>query len=176
MFKAVIFACLFGTMFAFTCDECNMGISKILERFNNEESLMTQGQIQADALCPGSPDPERCFDELPKAWMTIGAIVWPIYLDAKERCDEFCMKKPLLRVTCEECDMVVKRLFEFIMAKETMDGMVEYLSGEGFCAATPDPMQCADEMGRYYPAAIKVLIEYGTPLVPGLCQDIFGVC
>ena len=60
-------------------------------------------------------------------------------------------------MTCDECLGGIQASVEQMLSEEFMMGIVEALSGEGFCGMEEDPELCAQVIAQLIPAALPAL-------------------
>merc|ERR1711990_1292009 len=162
--KAFIFSSvLLALAAADTCSDCTAVVSTIAARLSSEESIAAQQAILVGGLCPGAEDPAECEAALPGLWAGIAAILWPGYWDptAEWMCADICAAPEDTVMTCDDCKMGIQAAIDQMLATETLDAIVEFLSGD-FCASMGDD-RC--------PAIVDVVIRQGLPMLAAAGAD-----
>merc|ERR550532_3840418 len=139
--KAFIFtSALLALATADTCSDCTAVVSTIAARLSSEESIAVQQGILVGGLCPTSEDPALCEANLPGFWANIAAILWPGYWDpsADWMCAPICEAPEDTVMTCDDCKMGIQAGIDQMLAPETLDTIVEFLSAE-LCKDNPTP-------------------------------------
>merc|ERR1711973_836461 len=146
-----------------SCSDCTAVVSHIAGRLSTPESLAAQGEILVGELCPGAPDPEACVSGLPGLWNQIAALLWPGYWDpsADWMCAPICEAPEDTVMTCDDCKMGIQAAIDQMLATETLDAIVEFLSGD-FCASMGDD-RC--------PAIVDAVIRQGLPMLAAAGAD-----
>merc|ERR1719290_28282 len=146
-----------------SCSDCTAVVSHIAGRLSTPESLAAQGEILVGELCPGAPDPEACVSGLPGLWNQIAALLWPGYWDptAEWMCADICAAPEDTVMTCDDCKMGIQAAIDQMLATETLDAIVEFLSGD-FCASMGDD-RC--------PECVDVVIRQGLPMIYAASDD-----
>merc|ERR1719433_1618881 len=155
--KAFIFSsALLALAAADTCSDCTAVVSTIAARLSSEESIAVQQGILVGGLCPTSEDPA-----LREA--NIAAILWPGYWDpsADWMCAPICAAPEDTVMTCDDCKMGIQAGIDQMLAPETLDTIVEFLSGD-FCATTGED-RC--------PEFVDVIIRQGLPMIYAASND-----
>merc|ERR1711990_1024832 len=162
--KAFIFSSvLLALAAADTCSDCTAVVSTIAARLSSEESIAAQQAILVGGLCPGAEDPAECEAALPGLWAGIAAILWPGYWDptAEWMCADICAAPEDTVMTCDDCKMGIQAAIDQMLATETLDAIVEFLSGD-FCASMGDD-RC--------PAIVDAVITQGLPMIYAASDD-----
>jgi len=162
--KAFIFtSALLALAAADTCSDCTAVVSTIAARLSSEESIAVQQGILVGGLCPTSEDPALCEANLPGFWANIAAILWPGYWDpsADWMCAPICAAPEDTVMTCDDCKMGIQAAIDQMLATETLDAIVEFLSGD-FCASMGDD-RC--------PEFVDVIIRQGLPMIYAASDD-----
>merc|ERR1711936_1352599 len=162
--KAFIFSsALLAVAMADTCTDCTAVVSTIGARLMSEESLAAQGAILVGGLCPSTADPAQCEANLPQFWNMIAALLWPGYWDptAEWMCADICAAPEDTVMTCDDCKMGIQAAIDQMLATETLDAIVEFLSGD-FCASMGDD-RC--------PAIVDAVIRQGLPMLAAAGAD-----
>merc|ERR1712241_1594200 len=138
-------------------------VSTIGARLMSEESLAAQGAILVGGLCPSTADPAQCEANLPQFWNMIAALLWPGYWDptAEWMCADICAAPEDTVMTCDDCKMGIQAAIDQMLATETLDAIVEFLSGD-FCASMGDD-RC--------PAIVDAVIRQGLPMLAAAGAD-----
>merc|ERR1712130_143958 len=102
-------------------------------------------------------DPALCEANLPGFWANIAAILWPGYWapSADWMCAPICEAPEDTVMTCGDCKMGIQVGIGQMLAPETLDTIVEFLSGD-FCASTGED-RC--------PEFVDVVIRQGLPMI-----------
>merc|ERR1711970_872387 len=162
--RAFIFSsALLALAAADTCSDCTAVVSTIAARLSSEESIAAQQGILVGGLCPGAEDVAGCEANLPGFWAGIAAILWPGYWDPKAdwQCGPTCEAPEDTVMTCDDCKMGLQADIDQLLATETLDAIVEVLSGD-FCASTGDD-RC--------PEFVDVVIRQGLPMLAAAGAD-----
>merc|ERR1712135_177994 len=112
-----------------TCEECEKVMKTVLESDISEEGIQQQVDILLAEVCPQLEDAETCVERLPR----FRTDLW---------CGEVCPDKGLRDVTCGECVIGLENLFATFARAETVDWLMEYVSGPAFCESSEDPEPC----------------------------------
>merc|ERR550532_2676528 len=156
--KAFIFSStLLALAAADSCSDCTAVVSTIGARLMSEESLAAQGAILVGGLCPSTADPAQCEANLPQFWNMIAAILWPGYWDptAEWMCADICAAPEDTVMTCDDCKTGIQAAVDQMLATETLDAIVEFLT----------PEICKDNPTEECPAAVDAVITQGLPLL-----------
>merc|ERR1712212_367402 len=156
--KVLLFSsALLALAVADRCSDCTAVVSTIAARLSSEESIAAQQAILVGGLCPGAEDPAECEAALPGLWAGIAAILWPGYWDptAEWMCADICAAPEDTVMTCDDCKMGIQAAIDQMLATETLDAIVEFLSGD-FCASMGDD-RC--------PEFVDVVIRQGLPML-----------
>merc|ERR550532_2090197 len=162
--KAFIFSStLLALAAADSCSDCTAVVSTIGARLMSEESLAAQGAILVGGLCPSTADPAQCEANLPQFWNMIAALLWPGYWDptAEWMCADICAAPEDTVMTCDDCKMGIQAAIDQMLATETLDAIVEFLSGD-FCASMGDD-RCPD--------IVDAVIRQGLPMLAAAGAD-----
>merc|ERR1712183_672762 len=154
---------LFALAAADSCSDCTAVVSTIAARISTEESLAAQGAILVGGLCPSAEDVAQCEANLPQFWNMIAAILWPGYWDptAEWMCADICAAPEDTVMTCDDCKMGIQAAIDQMLATETLDAIVEFLSGD-FCASMGDDR---------YPEIVDAVIRQGLPMLAAAGAD-----
>merc|ERR1719460_1466333 len=161
--KAFIFSAVLALAAADTCTDCTAVVNFIAARLTTEESIAAQSAVLVGGLCPTTEDPAECEANLPGFWAGIAAILWPGYYDpnAEWQCGPICEAPEDTVMTCDDCKMGLQADIDQLLATETLDAIVEILSGD-FCASTGDD-RC--------PEFVDVVIRQGLPMLAAAGAD-----
>merc|ERR1712224_202774 len=81
---------------------------------------------------------------------------------------------------CEDCTAIVTALAKYLTSEEFIAGIVEALSGDGFCGQSENPEECANVIAALIPVALPALANAGaadTTTGPMICNSVMeGVC
>merc|ERR1712154_422673 len=142
----------------------------------SEESLRKQIDILLTDVCPQVENADECVDGLPDFWMKVAMVLWPGYYnaDAEWMCAPLCKVR---EITCEECFDGLKKGVEQLLQEETIQAIVEALSGDAFCAQSEDSERCAGAIEVLIPLALPALTanpdeEAGKMVCNGAIPDI----
>merc|ERR1712010_139304 len=161
--KAFIFSAVLALAAADTCTDCTAVVNFIAARLTTEESIAAQSAVLVGGLCPTTEDPAACEAGLPGFWAAIAVILWPGYYDpnAEWMCAPICAAPEDTVMTCDDCKMGVQAGIDQMLAPETLDTIVEFLSGD-FCATTGED-RC--------PEFVDVIIRQGLPMIYAASDD-----
>merc|ERR1719290_923936 len=67
-----------------TCDECVEGGTALAQYMTNDGALEYDIVILTAEICPGSPDPASCEENLPRFWKALAKVILP------EHCKHIC--------------------------------------------------------------------------------------
>merc|ERR1712036_149482 len=125
-----------------TCEDCTAVVNSMSAYLTSEESLRKQIDILLTDVCPQVENADECVDGLPDFWMKVAMVLWPGYYnaDAEWMCAPLCKVR---EITCEECFDGLKKGVEQLLQEETIQAIVEALSGDAFCAQSEDSERCA---------------------------------
>merc|ERR1712156_705378 len=125
-----------------TYEDCVNVVSTIAAALTSEESVATQVEV----LLAGLPD----------FWAQVAAVLWPGYFDptAAWMCGN---GKQLREFTCDECKSGMMGAIDQLLSEEFVNGIVDALSGEGFCGQGENPEECANVISVLIPAALPIL-------------------
>merc|ERR1712130_964347 len=162
--KAFIFtSTLLALATADTCSDCTAVVSTVRDRLSSPESVAEQAAILVGGICPGTDDPAQCEGGLPEFWSMIAAVLWPGYWDpsAEWMCGPICEAPEDTVMTCDDCKMGIQAAIDQMLLPETLDAIVEFLSGD-FCASTGED-RC--------PEFVDVVIGQGLPMIYAASDD-----
>ena len=76
----------------------------------------------------------------------------------------------LREVTCEECTSGIQASIDQLVSEEFVSGIVDALSGDGFCGMEEDPDLCSQVISILIPLALPALFEFDPArgLIPGV--------
>merc|ERR1711872_392820 len=146
-----------------TCSDCTAVVNAVQARLMSEESIAYQQGILVSGLCPGAENVAECEEALPGFWAQIADILWPGYWDpsADWMCAPICAAPEDTVMTCDDCKMGIQAGIDQMLAPETLDTIVEFLSGD-FCATTGED-RC--------PEFVDVIIRQGLPMIYAASND-----
>ena len=84
-------------------------------------------------------------------------------------------------MTCEECTGGIQSGIDQLLSEDFINGIVEALSGDGFCGMEEDPEMCATVIAELIPLALPILAGCSTPenqqticntALPGTCPAL----
>merc|ERR1712189_145648 len=125
-----------------TCEECEKVMKTVLESDISEEGIQQQVDILLAEVCPQLEDAETCVERLPQFWADLSPVMWTFAFQTDLWCGEVCPDKGLRDVTCGECVIGLENLFATFARAETVDWLMEYVSGPAFCESSEDPEPC----------------------------------
>merc|ERR1711874_369867 len=155
-------------------------VSALAAGLTSEDSIGRQIDVLLSEVCPGSENPDMCLEGLPDFWTRIAGVLWPGYYDpsADWMCGPICAKKSIREVTCDECLNGIQGSIDQLLSEEFVNGIVDALSGDGFCGMEEDPDMCAEIIPILIPAALPALAAMYDPTEGAeLCnQALPGTC
>merc|ERR1712083_279369 len=163
-----------------TCAECSAVVSALAADLTSERSVSGQIDVLLAEVCPGSENPDECLEGLPDFWTRIAAVLWPGYYNPRTdwMCGPICAKTSVREVTCDECLNGIQGSIDQLLSEEFINGIVDALSGDGFCGMEEDPDRCAEIIPILIPAALPALAAMYDPAggaqlcnmaLPGTC-------
>merc|ERR1711887_96202 len=167
-----------------TCEDCTAVVTTIATYLTAEESIGNQVEVLVAEVCPQAVDPDACVAGLPDFWTRIAAVLWPGYWNPEA--DWMCAGEGpcgagLREMTCEECTSGIQAGIDQLLSEEVINGIVDALSGDGFCGIEEDPEMCANVIAELIPLALPILAGNSTPenqrgvcntAVPGTCPAL----
>merc|ERR1719228_2683318 len=161
------------------CDDCTAVVTTLSAYLTSDDSISRQVDILLAKVCPGAEDVDGCVANLPEFWSRVANSLWPGYYDpmAAWICgtEDICGApgpKARLAMTCDECLGGIQASVEQMLSEEFVMGIVEGLSGEGFCGMEDDPEMCAKVIAQLIPAALPALAAGFDPAVGStICND-----
>ena len=82
-----------------------------------------------------------------------------------------------LRATCGECIIGLEYIFATFAMPETVDWLMEYVSGPAFCESSEDPEPCKKAIETVLPLAIPALAAtQNSEEEIAFCKAVLGVC
>ena len=74
-------------------------------------------------------------------------------------------------MTCDECTEGIMAGVDQLLSDEFVAGIVDALSGDGFCGMEEDPEMCSAVIAALIPAALPVLAGVMDPAqIPEICN------
>ena len=74
-------------------------------------------------------------------------------------------------MTCDECLSGIRASIGQLLSEEFVSGIVEALSGNGFCGGTEDPEMCAKVIADLIPLALPALAGgFDSESTPMICN------
>eukprot|EP00092_Neocalanus_flemingeri_P011905 GFUD01012837.1.p1 GENE.GFUD01012837.1~~GFUD01012837.1.p1 ORF type:complete len:190 (-),score=42.54 GFUD01012837.1:96-665(-) len=144
-----------------TCDDCNAVVNTLGAYLSSGESIPNQVDILLAEVCPQVEDVDGCVNGLPAFWTKIANVLWPGYYapEATWMCAQegLCGAPATRTITCEECNEGIMATIEQINSEEFVSGIVDALSGDGFCGTVEDPELCATTIAVLIPLALPAL-------------------
>merc|ERR1712121_7004 len=145
-------------------------------------SVEMQVRILLSEVCPQSENPDECVEKLPDFWGRVAAVLWPGYYDptADWMCGSICTEKSPREVSCEECTSGIQGSIDQLISEPFISGIVDALSGDGFCGMEDDPDLCAQVIPVLIPLALPALAAEYDPArgeeacntaLPGTCPE-----
>ncbi len=179
---ALIFAASDAAITSKRCEDCIKFGTAIQRHLMSEISVNEQVAHFVISLCPGAEDVAQCKEGIPTYWPAFAAAMYPVLLEAESVCGQIgaCKKNAFQQVvepTCDQCTKGLAAVAKVIGSEGKIVEMVNFLKGDGYCAAAGDE-KCGDAVDMLIPAAMPVLAE---DLVVGsahYCCDFStsGVC
>merc|ERR1712168_170949 len=165
-----------------TCEECTAVVTTLAKGLTSSDSVEEQVRILLAEVCPQSENPDDCVEKLPDFWGRLAAVLWPGYYDpsADWMCGPICMEQSLREVTCEECTSGIQASIDQLVSEEFVSGIVDALSGDGFCGMEEDPDPCSQVIPVFIPLALPALaaefdpargVEACNTALPGTCPE-----
>merc|ERR1719184_118076 len=157
-----------------TCEECSAVVSALAAELTSETSIAGQIEVLLAEVCPGTENPDRCMEGLPDFWTRIAGVLWPGYYDpsAAWMCGPICVETSVRDVTCEECLNGIQASIDQLLSEEVINGIVDALSGDGFCGMEEDPDMCAEVIPILIPAALPALATKYNPIMGAQLCDV----
>merc|ERR1711892_783283 len=124
-----------------TCDDCNAVVNTIATWLSGQESIDKQVEVLLAEVCPMDEHPEDCVEGLPAFWNKIAMVLWPGYWDASA--EWMCGGMGTRAMTCDECTEGIMAGVDQLLSDEFVAGIVDALSGDGFCGMEEDPEECS---------------------------------
>merc|ERR1711970_763491 len=132
----------------------------------SEESIDNQVAILLAEVCPQAENPDECLEQLPAFWAKVAGVLWPGYYqpDAEWMCAQEGLCGAAVRdINCEECFQGIQASIDQLLSEPFINGIVEALSGDGFCGMEEDPDLCATVIAQLIPLALNALAANGDP-------------
>merc|ERR1712055_1161851 len=133
---------------------------------SSEESIDNQVAILLAEVCPQAENPDECLEQLPAFWAKVAGVLWPGYYqaDAEWMCaQEGLCGAGVREINCEECFQGIQASVDQMLSEPFINGIVEALSGDGFCGMEEDPELCATVIAQLIPLALNALAANGDP-------------
>merc|ERR1712121_425247 len=166
----VALSALLANSSADQCEDCTAVVTTLATYLTTEESISRQVDVLLAEVCPGAEDVDACVTNLPDFWMRVAMVLWPGYYNPLEEwmcaTDDICGApgaKSKLAMTCEECTNGIAASIEQLLSEEFVMGIVDALSGDGFCGMEEDPELCANVIAQLIPLALNALAANGDP-------------
>merc|ERR1712215_201478 len=143
-----------------TCDDCTAVVGALATYLSSEESIDNQVAILLAEVCPQAENPDECLEQLPAFWAKVAGVLWPGYYqpDAEWMCAQEGLCGPAARdINCEECFQGIQGSIDQLLSEPFINGIVEALSGDGFCGMEEDPELCANIIAELIPLALPIL-------------------
>lgn len=144
-----------------TCDDCTAVVGTIGSYLSSEESVGKQVEVLVAVVCPEADNPEECVELLPAFWAKIAMLVWPGYFNPEETfmCarEGLCGAPGARMIDCAECKEGMNMAISQLLSEEFIGGIVDALSGEGFCGMEENPEMCAKVIQDLIPVALPTL-------------------
>ena len=144
-----------------TCEDCQAVVMTLSAYLSAEESVGRQVEILLAEVCPRSDNPEECVEKLPTFWGKIAMVLWPGYFnpDGEWMCatEDLCGAPGTRGMTCDECRGGIREAIGQLLSEEFVSGIVDALSGDGFCGMDEDPELCAKVIADLIPLALPAL-------------------
>merc|ERR1719342_1282596 len=125
-------------------------------------------------------DPASCVNEAPIKWPALAGAMYPVILEPTRVCTEIRVCEPetkptnmdIKRFSCDECTSGVYELSSIFVHRETVIEMMEFLKGDGYCAATEDPAGCHAKVEAGLLSVMPMLSETTNILAPSFCCSL----
>lgn len=158
-----------------TCEDCQAVVMTLSAYLTSEESVGNQVDILLAQVCPRAENPEECVEELPAFWGQIVSVLWPGYFDADAEwmcaTEDLCGAPGTRGMTCDECLGGIRAAIDQLLSDEFVSGIVEALSGDGFCGMGDDPERCAKAIAELIPLALPALAGgFDSEQTPTICN------
>merc|ERR1739838_27023 len=124
-----------------TREDCEAVVNAISAQLTSQESIDKQVEVLLAEVCPMDEHPEDCVEGLPAFWNKIAMVLWPGYWDASA--EWMCGGMGTRAMTCDECTEGIMAGGDQLLSAEFVAGIVDALSGDGFCGMEEDPEECA---------------------------------
>jgi len=178
-FTALLTACLVAAASAdITCEDCTIFGTNMQAYLMSAESIAEQIEIIVANVCPGATDPAGCESGIRENWEAIAMAMYPVFLNAEDLCMKLgaCAQKSLVALpTCDECTGSVAAIADMISSEETINEVVAFLQGDGFCMGDAD---CSASAAAGMPLIMPVLAAVLTENAAQYCceQSPSAVC
>jgi len=171
-FTALLTACLVAAASAdITCEDCTIFGNNMQAHLMSAESIAEQIEIILANVCPEATDPAGCESGITENWEAIAMAMYPVFLNAEDLCMELgaCALKSLVATpTCDECTGSVAAIAAMISAEETINEVVAFLQGDGFCMGDAD---CGASAAAGMPLIMPVLADHLTETAAEHCCE-----
>merc|ERR1712066_156407 len=163
------------------CEDWTAVVNSMAAYLTSEESVGKQIDIPLADVCPQVENPKGCVEGLPDFWAQIAQVLWPGYYNAEAdwMCAPLCSGAEVRDISCEDCFQGIQKGIDQLLQPETIQAIVDALSGEWFCDAEEDPERCAGVIEVSIPLALPALAanpdqEAGATIcnnaIPDLCM------
>merc|ERR1711872_509853 len=101
------------------CSDCTAVVTTLATYLTSEESISRQVDVLLAEVCPGAEDVDACVTGLPDFWSRVAMVLWPGYYNAEA--EWMCATNG------------IAASIEQLLSEEFVMGIVDALSGDGFC-------------------------------------------
>merc|ERR1712172_113584 len=155
------------------CNDCVEGLKILLDDHLSQGSVEGQTQILSYELCASPDAPSDCAEEITFFWPLFAGQLWPYLLDSSILCTQFCPAQRTLRTSCEECELVMNQLGDFITSENTIRASGMLL--EEYCLHEDFDDRCFSWVDGNLERALGVLIQSGRDqYYHSECIELFG--
>merc|ERR1719341_183419 len=158
-----------------TCEDCQAVVTTLSSYLTSQESINRQVEILLAEVCIIDPVPEDCLEQLPGFWPKVAMVLWPGYFnpDTEWMCasEDMCGTTDTRGMTCEECLGGIKSAVDQLLSDEFVSGIMDALSGEGFCGMQENEEACIKIIHELIPYALPTLAnQIDSEQTPGICN------
>merc|ERR1712130_227254 len=153
------------------CNQCIDGLKILLDDHLSEGSVVGQTQIITYELC-ASPASSNCAEDISYFWPLFARQLWPYLLDSRILCGQFCPSQRTPGISCEECELVMNQLGDFITSENTI--LASQMLLQEYCLNDFDD-RCFSWVVGNLEKALGVLIQSGRDqYYHSECIELFG--
>ena len=162
-----------------TYQECFTVVTTISDYLTSPEILDYQVGVLLSQICPQAENPDECVLQLPAFWNKIAMVIWPWYYNPQAG---WMCGSPVLdarSVTCDCCLSGIQASIDQLISQRFVSGIMNILSGGGFCGMEEDADLCASTIEVLIPLALPAIAsvynvyDIGVPVcntaIPGTC-------